>query len=282
MNPPLVSVVTCFLNPGRFLAEAIESVLSQDYPRWELLLIDDGTTDESAAMARRCAARHPERVRRYQHPDHRNLGLSASRNLGLRQARGELIMFLDADDVWLPGRITHQVLLLERHPEADAAYGATQYWRSWTGDLGDGGRDEVPDLGLEPNVVFPPGALTILNYPLGTRTAPSMNALCVRMSAFARIGGFVDQFKGMYEDQAFLAKLYLQCRTVVSTHCYDRYRLHSNSICAQVSATGTYDDFRLEFLRWLQGYFESTKIDDPAAVAALERALAPYENPTVP
>jgi len=279
MNSPLVSVVMCFLNPGRFLAEAIDSVLSQDYPHWELLLIDDGTTDESAVLACQCAARHPDRVRRYQHAEHRNLGLSASRNLGLRQARGELIMFLDADDVWLPGRITHQVALLARHPHADAAYGATQRWRSWTGEAGDNGLDDVPDLGLEPDVVFPPGALTVLNYPLGTNTAPSMNALCVRKRTFKRIGGFVDQFRGMYEDQAFVAKLYLHCRTVVSTTCYDRYRLHPDSICARVWATGTYHDFRLEFLRWLQTYFDREKIDDPAAIAALERALAPYQNP---
>ena len=278
MNEPLVSVVISFLNPGRFLEEAIDSVLCQDYARCELLLIDDGTTDDSARLAVRCAARHPERVRRYQHPGHRNLGISASRNLGLRQGRGELFMFLDADDVWLPGRIAHQVSLLERHPQADAAYGATQYWRTWTGPSGESGIDEVPDLGHDPEVVWPPGALSIANYPLGTKVAPSMNAICVRRGVFGRIGAFVEQFRGMYEDQAFLAKLYLQCRIVVSDRCYDRYRIHPNSICAQVSATGTYHDFRLEFLRWLEAYLEVQQIEAPAVAAALERALAPYQN----
>jgi glycosyltransferase involved in cell wall biosynthesis len=278
MSAPLVSVVVSFLNPGRFLEEAIESVLNQDYPRWELLLIDDGTTDESAVLARRCASRYPDRVRRYQHAGHRNRGLSASRNLGIRQGRGELFMFLDADDVWLPGRIAHQVSLLERHPKAEAAYGATEYWRSWTGELGKDGLDEIPDLGHEPDVLIAPGTLTTSNYPLGTKTAPSMNALCVRRSTLKRVGGFIEQFTGMYEDQAFLAKLYLQCPIVVSGQCYDRYRLHPASICAQVSASGTYDDFRLEFLRWLQAYFVSAKIENPAVRAALEQALEPYRS----
>jgi hypothetical protein len=187
-------------------------------------------------------------------------------------------MFLDADDVWLPGRIAHHVSLLARYPEADAAYGATQYWRSWSGQAGEGDVDEVPDLGHAPEVVLPPRTLSTLNYPLGTTIAPSMNAICLRRRVFAEIGGFVEQFRGMYEDQAFLAKLYLRSRIVVSNFCCDRYRIHADSICAQVAAAGRYHDFRLEFLRWFETYLDSQQIVDPEVSAALERALAPYRR----
>src|SRR5262245_21147944 len=100
----LVSVIISFLNAERFIQEAIESVFAQGYEHWELLLVDDGSTDESTAIARRYTAQHPERVRYLEHAGHQNRGLSASRNLGIRHAQGEYIAFLDADDVWLPHR----------------------------------------------------------------------------------------------------------------------------------------------------------------------------------
>src|SRR5512147_1824882 len=104
-NQPLVSGVIIFWNAERFLQEAIESVLAQTYPSWELLLVDDGSTDGASEIARSYAARHPERIRYLEHPGHRNRGMSASRNLGLQQSRGALVAFLDSDDVWLPEKL---------------------------------------------------------------------------------------------------------------------------------------------------------------------------------
>src|SRR5206468_2884667 len=80
---PTVSVVVIFLNAERFLDEAIQSVMGQTYPHWELLLVDDGSTDGSSAIARGYTERQPNRVRYLEHPGHRNAGMSASRNLGL-------------------------------------------------------------------------------------------------------------------------------------------------------------------------------------------------------
>jgi glycosyltransferase involved in cell wall biosynthesis len=99
---PAVSVIVCFLNEERFLAEAVESVLGQSFTDWELILVDDGSTDGSSAIARGLAATSPDRIACIDHADHRNLGLSASRNAGLSHARGRYVAFLDADDAWLP------------------------------------------------------------------------------------------------------------------------------------------------------------------------------------
>ena len=81
MNP-LVSVVIPVWNAERFLAEAIESVLAQTWPHWELLLADDGSTDRSAEIARSWESRHPGKIRCLEHPGRANRGESASRNLG--------------------------------------------------------------------------------------------------------------------------------------------------------------------------------------------------------
>src|ERR1043165_10106697 len=105
---PAVTAITIFLNEEKFLVEAVESVLAQSSQDWELLLVDDGSSDGSTEIARSYAERHPDRIRRLEHPGHANRGMSASRNLGVSQARGRYVGFLDADDVWLPGQLAEQ------------------------------------------------------------------------------------------------------------------------------------------------------------------------------
>src|SRR5262245_29470593 len=106
---PLVSVIIIFLNAERFIQEAIESVFAQTYKHWELLLVDDGSTDGSTEIGRQYAAHDPEKVRYLEHEAHENRGMSASRNLGIRDARGKHIAFLDADDVWFSNILAEQV-----------------------------------------------------------------------------------------------------------------------------------------------------------------------------
>jgi glycosyltransferase involved in cell wall biosynthesis len=78
-TPMLVSVITCFYNEEAFLSEAVNSVLNQEYTHWELLLVDDGSTDESVQIAKQFAADFPEKIFYVDHPAHQNKGLSSSR-----------------------------------------------------------------------------------------------------------------------------------------------------------------------------------------------------------
>jgi len=130
---PLVSVIINFLNAGEFIQEAIESVFAQSYDNWELLLLDDGSTDTSTKVALGYAKRYPEKVRYLEHPEHRNRGAAVSRNLGISHAKGEYVAFLDADDVWLASKLEEQVAILGLRPEAGMVYGSTLSWHSWTG-----------------------------------------------------------------------------------------------------------------------------------------------------
>ena len=143
---PLVSAIIIFWNEARFLEAAIASVLAQTYSHWELLLVDDGSTDQSLAIAQRYAAQYPGQIRYLTHPEQANLGMSASRNLGIRDAQGTYIAYLDGDDVWLPTKLERQVALLAAHPEAVMTYGPLQLWFSWTGDSADQHRDELYGL----------------------------------------------------------------------------------------------------------------------------------------
>jgi glycosyltransferase involved in cell wall biosynthesis len=136
MNGKLpVSVVMIFLNAAKFIEEAIESVFAQTYSSWELLLVDDGSTDASTEIARNYANQYVDQVRYLEHAGHKNRGMSASRNLGTRNCKGKCVAFLDADDLWLSHKLERQTAILESKPKVAMVYGATQYWYSWIGIL---------------------------------------------------------------------------------------------------------------------------------------------------
>jgi glycosyltransferase involved in cell wall biosynthesis/SAM-dependent methyltransferase len=255
---PLVSVVAIFFNSERFLDEAIRSVLAQTYPCWELLLVDDGSTDRSSTIARGYADREPQRVRYLEHPQHRNRGMSASRNLGLQHARGEYLALLDTDDVWLPEKLERQVAILEAQPDVALLFGAPLYWFGWTGRAEDASRDYVIDLKLATDRVYQPPTLLV---PFLQRSAPTPcpSDVLVRRTAAVSAGGFEAHFVGVnmvYEDQAFFSKLLLRAPVYVSGQTWDRYRQHPESCYAVAKATGGRELARHYFLKWFRQYLK--------------------------
>ena len=118
MNP-LVSVVIPVFNGERFLREAIQSVLAQQYSPIEIIVVDDGSTDNTATVARSL----PETVR-YLHQT--NQGPAAARNRGIEQAQGSLIAFADADDLWPPAKLEQQLPYLIKDPKIDIVLGRIQ------------------------------------------------------------------------------------------------------------------------------------------------------------
>ena len=271
---PRVSVITIFYNVDKFLGEAIESVLAQDYRDFEYLLVDDGSTDESGAIARSYADRDPSRIRYLHHPGRENRGMSASRNLGIRESRGEFVSFIDGDDRWRPFKLKEQVGLLDRMPDVDAVCGSVNYWASHCG-----GNDLIISTGHLRDQRIQPGAAILKLYPLGIANAPSMSDLIFRRSSILAVGGFEEIFAGAYEDQAFLAKFYLESTLYVTTKVWSDYRLHDTSCMAEVERDGTYHLVRRTFLEWFQRYFaESRHRNNLHVWFALGRAMRPYRT----
>jgi glycosyltransferase involved in cell wall biosynthesis len=277
MNPPalpLVSVVIPFLNIEQFLAETIESVLQQDYPAWELVLVDDGSTDSSTAIAKHYAAQYPSRIHYYEHEGHQNLGSSASRNAGVHHSTGELIALLDGDDIWLSNSISAQVASYQAYPEAAMILEASTYWYSWTSAAQP---DEVIAVGVPAGQLYQPPALSTLLYPLGQGAAPCTCGLLVTREAYLAVGGFESSFRALYEDQAFLAKMYLHHPVYVSAACHNKYRQRPGSIMHTIQGEAHYHQVRRQFLEWLQGYLRATNYPNKTIHNLVSKSLQPYQ-----
>ena len=119
---PLVSVIMPAYNARPFIEQSIRSVLDQDYANIELIVVDDGSRDGTPELAEQFG----DRVTVLRQ---KNAGPAAARNRGINASRGELIAFLDADDVWLPGKASMQVRYLQNHPDVDFVYGHFKQWR---------------------------------------------------------------------------------------------------------------------------------------------------------
>jgi len=271
---PLFSVITPFLNVGTYLAEAIESVLAQTHDDWELLLVDDGSTDQGSAVARSYAQAHPGRIRVLEHAGHANLGISASRNLGRRHARGVWLASLDGADVLHPGKLEEQARIVAAHPEVGLVMGAYRMWYSWRPEARE--PDRLIRIGApEDTVIHPPRLLELL-YPLGQGTSPSMNGVLVRADVAEKVGGWEDSFRNAYEDQAFLTKLYLVTPAYVSSSCWDDYRQRPGS-CTEVDLGGAgYHRHRRRYLEWFETYLKDRGLAEGRAWQDLQRALLPY------
>jgi glycosyltransferase involved in cell wall biosynthesis len=153
---PLVSVIVPAYNAAPFIAEALESVLRQDYRPIEVIVVDDGSADATAEIARSFGP--PVLVLGQAHA-----GIGAARNAAIAAAYGELLAFLDADDLWTPGKLSRQVSQLEADSSLDMVFGQAVEFRT-----ADDGRivERPPASGLLPG------------------------AALIRMDAFHRVGWF--------------------------------------------------------------------------------------------
>lgn len=266
-----VSIIMPVRNAERFLDEAIASVLRQTFPDWELLLVDDGSSDNSPAIAARAASADPRiRVLTSGHQ-----GPAAARNQGIGAASGEYVAFLDADDLYEEGKLAFETDILARHPSAVMTYGPT-YW--WFED--EPGRSWTESMGRLAGKLHPPPEL-LSRVILGQQSqVPCTCAVLIRREVVVEAGGFTDGFS-LYEDQSLWAKLMLRHPVYVHGRVLCRYRQHPQSISAHAEATGAYDRFRphlarTAFLEWLDGHVRASGQSTPHLQRELRLAFAAY------
>jgi len=165
MTSPLVSCIVPVYNGERYLAETLDSILAQTHQPVEIFVIDDGSTDRTAAVA----ATFGPRVQYFRQE---NAGEAAARNRGLSMAQSEYVAFLDADDLWHPEKLDRQIAQFEEKPEIDLCF--TSFQNFW-----------IPEMAAE--------AQRYQGSPLAQpQAAWSTSTVLARRSLFARFGKFVD------------------------------------------------------------------------------------------
>jgi glycosyltransferase involved in cell wall biosynthesis len=196
---PLVSAIVPVWNGERYLGEALDSILAQDYEPLETIVVDDGSTDGSADIAR---------SRGIEPLVQANGGPAVARNAGIAASSGEIVMFLDQDDVWLPGKVRNQVEALAAHPEAGVLYGRMEVflepgtpWPDWLDSAWQ----------TEPNTGFTPGTLAI------------------RREALEAVGGFDPEYRVASDGEWLVRSRRAGIGSLVSEDLVLRYRVHGRN-----------------------------------------------------
>jgi glycosyltransferase involved in cell wall biosynthesis len=235
---PLISVVTPAFNCEAYLPRCINSVRLQTLGEWELLVVDDGSSDRTFEVAR-SATMNDRRIRALRHPDGGNHGVSAARNLALGAARGTYVAFLDADDSWFPKLLERQIEVLSRESRLTLSYAQASCvdaadaplchpdWPHLRWVIG-----HAPAAGLVEHA-FGGFLSTAVGIPVVTTAAPRRSVL--------DIGGFVEDLQYQVEDAVLLARL---CR-VGAVHFTEeilaRYRVHPENFTATLTPLTSVD-----------------------------------------
>jgi glycosyltransferase involved in cell wall biosynthesis len=212
MRDPMFSVVMPVFNREAYLEEAIRSVIAQGYPNWELILVDDGSSDASPSMIDRFCELDP-RIRCLHQ---RNQGAAAARNRGIEMARAEWICYLDSDDVWFPNTLEAFHEHLGAHPNAEFIYG-------YRHRVEDGKVTELTGRYQS----APTGARELFQ-----RAFLSTMSVCHRRHHVERVGGF-DEALPLAEDYDLFLRMSPQLRFEPIAKATGLRRRHESNLSRQ-------------------------------------------------
>lgn len=169
----LVSVIIPTYNRANFLPEAIDSVLAQTFKKIELIIIDDGSTDNT-----------DEIIKKYEgcltYVKQKNLGVSAARNHGISIANGNFIGLLDSDDIWLPEKLTKQIALFQKYPDTGMAGGGCKYVNQKNQEVG--------------RPLIPAENITNCELEIYTAMPGSISNCLIKKSVLDKIGYFNEEY----------------------------------------------------------------------------------------
>lgn len=212
MNSPKVSVVIPAYNQADYLGQAIQSVINQTYQDWELIVVDDGSTDNTAKVLSRFSDARISYI--YQ----ANKGLPGARNTGIELSSGEYLAFLDSDDYYHPEKLATQVAHLARHPELGLSYASRI-------DVDQHGNP----LWLLRAPLYTSMQELVLDFPF------TINDLLMRREWALKVGGFSDEFKLHSEDRDFYLRLTLAGCQFAGIESFVAYRrVYQNRIVRKI------------------------------------------------
>lgn len=256
MIQSLVSVVIPTYNRKDYVQEAINSVLAQTYTNYEIIVVDDGSTDGTGEVLQ---ARYGDRIR---YVWQINQGESVARNQGIAKTQGEYIAFLDSDDLWLPDKLERQISFLQSSPEVGMVSG-----QAWVIDE-NGDRHGEQLLGARPDM---PGRLTLQELLLQNQIA-GPSTVMVRRSVLQMTGGFDPQIKYGEDWDLWLQVIRLTLVHVMNTPL-SCIRRHSKTQCYYPESSGKISHVLKDHLRLVTKALDASALEIPVALqkAALAR-----------
>ena len=214
-SEPLVSIITLSYNHERYIGDCIESVQAQTYTQWEMLVVDDGSSDKTVAVAEHYAL-EDKRIRLFMRQNIGVFRMNENYNYALAQSSGKYIAILDGDDVWLPQKLEIQIPLLEDHSEAVVCFG--QAYRS--------NHDLTKNMGLSPTSAQ---WSHIQAQLLVKNVIPALTAV-IRGEALHHIGGFQQSHQLPLVDLPTFLKLSLTGDFIFTPRPLGKWRHHGNEV----------------------------------------------------
>lgn len=232
MSGDMISVVVPAYNAERFIARTLHSVVRQTYPHIEVAVVDDGSSDGTAAVVRQMGATD-RRIKLFTAP-HR--GVSAARNLGIAMTGGPFVAPIDADDLWHPDKLARQMDLMRRAPPG------TGVVYCWAAGIDENDRTVLPVW----NRSRAEG--DVLHDIVTTGILSNGSTPLIRREAIELVGGY-DEGLDLCEDWKFYTALAGVCRFAVIPECLTGYRLRSDSASSRV---GAMDAAIEQVTRWIR------------------------------
>lgn len=216
MSDPLVSIVIPAYNSEKFIAETLESVFAQTYQIFEIIVVDDGSTDKTVEIIQS----YGNKIRLYQQA---NKGPGAARNLGVSMAKGELLAFVDSDDIWVKDKLAQQVHRFRENPDLAILCGDFKRWNQ----RDDGGFDPLPADETAEEIHFDTKGWNYAALLLDSEVW--ICTVMLRKSAWLILGGMDEAFR-IGEDWDFFIRASRQFEIKKLNKVLAFYRIHHTSI----------------------------------------------------
>jgi glycosyltransferase involved in cell wall biosynthesis len=251
VDTPRVSVIIPVRNAKDFIDEALDSVLGQSFQDLEVILIDDGSDDFDYFLL--CARDVRVRVIRLS-----GLGVSHARNAGMKLARGEFLAFLDADDVWFPGKLQAQIAYFDAHPNVGLVFGAFARWVADENGLFEKANSLTQDCSNLTEA--DPSRSGWLYTRLLMGLLVGMNTAIIRRDVYEAVGGFNESMR-LGEDYNFWLKISRVTEMHALSGVLALYRIHGASAMHKLSPENHLAILlRSAFLRWGTANPDGTRI----------------------
>ena len=249
MSNPKVSVIIPTYNRAHLISQALESVFAQTFRDYEVIVVDDGSTDDTHGV-----------LEPYRHRIHyvwqENYGISAARNKGILLSRGDYVAFLDSDDTWYPDKLKQQVAYLERHPHVSVVYGQI------LADLGEGsnGKKVLPRKVVR----------TFQDLVRESNTIPT-SVTMVRRKCFETVGLFNPSFP-VAEDFELWLRIARHFRIEYLEGIVGEYKVHASNTTHNVEKV--YRGYLKVFEKILSAY--GKELEDPELVKLIKNRVSMF------